>query len=148
MDLTTLFNRFYIRIMIFSIIFFALIFATTYFSMRIFMDQQASSCLDCSYLKDTLFFSLFSLLVIPFVLLILEKAKIGKALFLLIISAVFLLMAFINNFILFKDRVSSWSSYSTKDEIMATLAQSYLFMLTGCIVVLLIFYKMYRKDEA
>ncbi|TCO31126.1 hypothetical protein EV200_101574 [Pedobacter psychrotolerans] len=138
---------YYIRIAIFSIVFFLLVFATTYFSMRIFMYQPASSCLDCSYLKDTFFFSLFSLLIIPFVLLILDKAKISKTLFLLIISVVFLLIAFINNFNLFKDRVSSWSSYSTKDEIVATIAQSYLYMVTGCIVTLLIFYKMYGRDK-
>lgn len=148
MDIPALFTRFYTRIIIFSIIFYILIFATTYLSMQIFMYQPASSCLDCSYLKDTLVFSSFSLLVIPCVLLILDKAKISKVLLSLIISAVFLLMVFINNFNLFKDRVSSWSSYSTKDELVATIAQSYPYMLTGCIVTIFIFYKMYRKDGA
>ena len=138
---------YYIKITILSVIFFLLIFGTTYFSMRDFMYQPASSCLNCSYLKDTFFFSLFSLLIIPFVLLILHKAKIRRTLSSLIISVVFLFMAFINNLNLFKDRVSSWSSYGTKDEIVATIAQCYPYMITGCIVAHLIFYKMYQKAQ-
>ena len=138
----------YSRITIFALIFFLLTFATSYLSMRNFADQPAASCMDCSYLKDVFFFSLFSILIIPIVLFILDKRKINTLPLSLIISAVFLLTTFINNLNLFKDRVSSWSSYGTKDEIVATVAQSYPYMITGSIVIFFIFYKMYRRDKA
>lgn len=115
--------------------------------MRIFADQPAASCLGCSYLKDTFFYSLFSLLVIPFVLLLMTKAKITHTLFSLIISLIFILIAFVINFNLFTDRVSSWSSYNTKDEVVAILYQSHPFLLTGSIIVFIIFYTVYKTKK-
>ena len=140
-------NMHYIKIILFSFVFFILIFAATYLSMQMFADQPSSSCLDCSYLKDTFFFSVFSLFVIPFVLLTMNKVKINRTLFSIIISALFILIAFINSFNLFKDRVSSWSSYSTKDEVIATIFQSYLYTFSGSIIVFLIFYTVYKTDK-
>jgi len=137
----------YIKIIIFSIVFSLLIFVTTYLSMQIFADQPAASCLTCSYLKDTSFLSLFSLFVIPFVLIFKTKAKISHTLFSLIVSVIFILIAFIINLSLFNDRVSSWSSYSTKDEVIATIAQSYLFIITGSVIVFIIFYTGYKTDK-
>ena len=138
---------YYIKIIILSIVFSLLIFVTTYLSMRTFADQPAASCLGCSYLKDTFFFSLFSLFVIPFVLLLKNKAKINPTLFSLIISVTFLFIALIINFNLFTDRVSSWSSYDTKDEIVATIYQSYPFIITGSIIVFTIFYTIYKIEK-
>ncbi len=137
---------FYIKIMTFSIVFSMVVFATTYLSMRIFADQPSAGCLGCSYLKDIIFFSAFSLLTVPFILLIMRKAKINKMLFSVIISTIFILIVFINNFNVFRDRVSSWSSYSTKEEVLATIFQSYLYMITGGIIVFLIFYKVYKIE--
>ena len=137
----------YIKIIIRSIVFSLLIFVCTYLSMRTFADQPAASCLSCSYLKDTFFLSLFSLLVIPFVLLFLTKAKITHTLFSLIVSVIFILIAFVINFNLFIDRVSSWSSYNTKDEVLATAYQSYPFLLTGSIIVFIIFYTVYKTKK-
>jgi len=115
--------------------------------MQIFADQPAASCLTCSYLKDTSFLSLFSLFVIPFVLIFKTKAKISHTLFSLIVSVIFILIALIINLSLFNDRVSSWSSYSTKDEVIATIAQSYLFIITGSVIVFIIFYTGYKTDK-
>jgi len=137
----------YIKIIIRSIVFSLLIFVCTYLSMQTFADQPAASCLSCSYLKDTFFLSLFSLLVIPPVLLFLTKAKITHTPFSLIVSLIFLFIAFIINWNLFYDRVSSWSSYSTKDEVIATIAQSYPFILTGSVLVFIIFYTGYQTDK-
>jgi len=135
------------KVTLFSLIYCLLIFVTTYLSMRTFQDQPAASCLDCSYLRDTFFFSLFSLAVIPFVLWILNRLKMNGTLSSLIISVVFLANATLNNLNLFIDRVSSWSSYSTTDEILASIAQSYGFTLTGGAITFLIFWKKYFLIE-
>ena len=136
-----------IKIMIFSILFFILIFATTYFAMQRIADQPSSSCLDCAYLKDTFFFSFPSLVLMPFVLFIMKKIKINKLLFSIGIAALFVIMAFTIDLNVFKDRVSSWSSYSIEDEVIATLFQSYLYTLTGGGLVFIIFYEFYKTGK-
>lgn len=138
---------YHLKRLLFSIAFFVLIFATTYLSMHDFADQPSATCMDCSYLKDVFFFSIFSLFLFHFVLFIMNKAKINKTPFSLIISAIFILLIFINNFNLFKDRVSSWSSYSFKDEVIATILQSYPYVMTGGIIVSAIFYSFYKIDQ-
>jgi len=136
-----------IKIMLFSLLFFILIFASTYLAMQSFADQPSSSCLDCAYLKDIFFFSFLSLFIMPFLLFIMDKRKINKLSFSIGIAALFVIMAFAIDLNVFKDRVSSWSSYSTKDEVIATLFQSYLYTLSGSGLVFIIFYQFYKTDK-
>ncbi len=138
---------YYTKAIFFSTLFFLLVFVTTYFSMQSFADQPAASCLDCSYLKDTFFFSVFSIPLILPTLLIINKSKLNSSVSALVISAIYLAIVFINNLYQFKERVSSWSSYHIQDEIIATLSQSYLFMITGGVIVFLVFSKFYKNKE-
>jgi len=135
---------YYTKTIFFSILFLLMVFVTTYFSMRSFADQPAASCLDCSYLKDTFFFSVFSLPVILPALLIINRSRLNSRISALVISAIYLTIVFINSLYLFKERVSSWSSYHIQDELIATLSQSYLFMMTGGVIVFIVFYKFYN----
>ena len=137
----------FIKIIIFSIALFLLIFATTYLSMRIFADQPSASCMECSYLKDTFFYSTFSLLITATVLLAMSRAKINKTGFAVLISLIFIFIVLINNVVIFQDRVSSWSSYSTKDEVVATILHSYPWMMTGSLIAFLIFYFAYKVED-
>ena len=135
---------YYIKTIFFSILFLLLVSVTIYFSMLSFADQPAASCLDCSYLKDTFFFSAFSIPVILPALLIINRSRLNSSIAAFVISGIYLAIVFINNLYLFKDRVSSWSSYHLQDELIATLSQSYLFMMTGGLIVFLVFYKFYK----
>ncbi|EDM37987.1 hypothetical protein PBAL39_16219 [Pedobacter sp. BAL39] len=137
----------FIKIMTFSIILFILTFVTTYLSMQIFADQPSASCMGCSYLKDTFFYSVFSLMTIPFVLLLMNRVIINKTRFAVVITVVFIFIVLMNNVSLFQDRVSSWSSYSTKDEIVATVFHAYPWMITGSFIVFLVFYSTYKVPD-
>jgi len=124
-----------------SVIFFALVFVTTYLSMQYLSLQPSSSCMDCSYIKDVLFFSIISIVTIPLMAWIQKRAKLGKVALSLIIGAVFVGIVFFSSLILFQDRASSWSSYSTGAELLAVLFQSYPYLIVGAIITFCVFYK-------
>lgn len=124
-----------------SVVFFALVFVTTYLSMQYLSLQPSSSCMDCSYMKDVLFFSIISIVTIPLMAWIQKRAKLGKVALSLIIAAVFVGIVFFSSLILFQDRASSWSSYSTGAELLAVLFQSYPYLIVGAIITFCVFYK-------
>ena len=124
-----------------SVVFFALVFVTTYLSMQYLSLQPSSSCMDCSYMKDVLFFSIISIVIIPLMAWVQKRAKLGKVALSLIIGAVFVGIVFFSSLILFQDRASSWSSYSTGAELLAVLFQSYPYLIVGAIITFCVFYK-------
>ena len=124
-----------------SVIFFALVFVTTYLSMQYLSLQPSSSCMDCSYMKDVLFFSIISIVIIPLMAWVQKRAKLGKVALSLIIGAVFVGIVFFSSLSLFQDRASSWSSYSTGAGLLAVLFQSYPYLIVGAIITFCVFYK-------
>ena len=124
-----------------SVVFFALVFVTTYLSMQYLSLQPSSSCMDCSYMKDVLFFSIISIVTIPLMAWIQKRAKLGKVVLSLIIVAGFVGIVFFSSLSLFQDRASSWSSYSTGAELLAVLFQSYPYLIVGAIITFCVFYK-------
>ena len=124
-----------------SVIFFALVFVTTYLSMQYLSLQPSSSCMDCSYMKDVLFFSIISIVIIPLMAWVQKRAKLGKVVLSLIIVAGFVGIVFFSSLSLFQDRASSWSSYSTGAELLAVLFQSYPYLIVGAIITFCVFYK-------
>ena len=127
-----------------SVIFFALVFLTIYLSTQYLSLERSSSCTDCSYMKDILFFSVISLFVIPLMVWIQKRAKLGEILLSTIIGGVYVCVVFFSVLNLFQDRVSSWSSYSTSDELLAVLFQSYPYLIVGAIVTFFVFYRIVK----
>ncbi|MEJ2880579.1 hypothetical protein [Pedobacter sp. GR22-6] len=135
----------YIQTAIGSAVFFTLVFITTYLSMKYLSLQPSSSCLNCAYLKDVFFFSLISLFVVPLLILVQKKARLSIVVMSLTTASVFLIAVFFNNFNLFQDRESSWSSYSTDAELLAVLLQSFPYLTAGAIITFFIFYKLLKS---
>jgi hypothetical protein len=137
----------YARTAVASLLFFAAVFTTAYFSMTYLSLQPSSSCMDCSYLKDVLVFSSISLVVIPLMMFIQKKTKIGNVWISLIIGILFFVVVFFINLSIFQDRESSWSSYSTEDELLSVFFESYLYLIFGGIVISVVFYQIFKSWE-
>ena len=124
----------YYKILLFTFLSFILSFFTTFFSMKEYSSAVSSSCLECSYFRDVFLYSSFILIIIPILLFFLRKIFKKKLFFLLLFSFVFLLLVFFNNLSIFIDRVSSWSTFSSEEEIFATLSVSYLSLISSAIL--------------
>ena len=131
-----------------SIIFFILVYVTTYLSMDYLSSQPSSSCMDCSYAKDVFFFSIVSLFVIPLLVLLRKKVRLGRAVLAGLTLFIFLAIVLFNNLNLFKDRESSWSSYSYEDEVIATIFQSYIHLIIGGVFVLVLSYNYFKQNKS
>ena len=134
----------YGKTLVASVIFFALVFLTTYLSTQYLSLQPSSSCMDCSYMKDVLLFSMISIFMIPLVAWIQKRAKLGKVVLSIVIGVAFVAIVFFSMLNLFQDRVSSWSSYSTGDELLAVLFGSYLYLTVGAFITFFVFYKILK----
>jgi len=121
-----------------SVTFFALVFITIYFSAQSSSLQPSSSCLDCSYIEDILFFSIITTLVIPLIILIQKRAKLKQVLLSIIIAAIFFIIVFLGTLNVFQDRVSSWSSFSTSEELLSVLFESYPYLFLGTVIIFLL----------
>ncbi|TDO23785.1 hypothetical protein CLV32_0070 [Pedobacter duraquae] len=134
----------YGKTLVASVIFFVLVFLTTYLSTQYLSLQPSSSCMDCSYMRDVLLFSITSIFVIPLIVWIQKRAKLGKVVLSIVIGAAFVAIVFFNMLNLFQERVSSWSSYSTGDELLAVLLDSYLYLTVGASITFFVFYKILK----
>lgn len=124
----------FLQIIIFTCIVFVLFFVTTYFSMLQFSQDMSSSCFNCSYIRDVIIFSIIGCILILILSLFLKRI-LKKQLFIVItIVLAFSLLLFLNNYNIFVDRVSSWSSYSTIDEIYSTLHISYIYIIISSLL--------------
>ncbi len=117
-----------------SLIFFVFLFTTSYLSMRSFSDDVSSSCMDCSYWSEVLFYSVICTILIAVILFAADKLNFKKFINPIIII-LFLVLTFFGNMSIFSDRVSAWSSYSTQDEIIAVLSTSGLQIVIGAVLL-------------
>jgi len=120
-----------------------------YWAMGYLSDRTSSSCLDCSFVVDTLFVSLFSAVLIGLIFILISRIK---NLYLKLILG-FLLFASWWLFIDYSDfveRESSWSTYLFEEEIQITLIQSFFpILIMSVIVIFILNYKFFiNKNEA
>lgn len=123
-----------IRKIILIIAIYILTFFSTYFSMIEYSNAISSSCMDCIYIQDV---ALFSLIVLPFFYILpflFEKMNVKKNIRLIILTIVFIFIVLNNNWSVFIDRVSSWSTYTKIDEITATIQSSYTIVMISALM--------------
>lgn len=133
----------YLKTIGISSIIYVLSCLVTYFSMISYSGNQSSSCLSCSYKKDIFGFSIYLIVIFFLLLTFLRKRKIFKRnkIYSIILTTIFIVLTFLNNYNIFVDRVSSWSSYTSEGELISVLSGSYLYLITGGIIVFFILYK-------
>lgn len=136
----------YISITIFTSVVFVLFFLSTYFSMLKYSDNMSSSCFECSYLRDIIVFSIIGCILILIISLVLKKLLKNKLLSSIISTILFSFLLFLNNYNIFTDRVSSWSSYGLMDEVLSIIQTSYL-QIVICSLLFWFLIKMNRKNE-
>lgn len=102
--------------------------------MQQYSNQISSSCLNCSYNKDVFLFSTYISLI--FIILILLKKTWKKNWNISIyFTAIFLIGVFFNNYQIFLDRVSAWSTYTLSDELLSVLASSLIYLTISAALV-------------
>lgn len=120
-----------------------------YWAMGYLLEKTSSSCLDCSFVVDTLFISLFSAVLVGLIFILIS---IIKNLYLKLILE-FLLLAswwFFIDYSEFVERESSWSTYLFEEEIQIILIQGFFpILIMSVIVIFIINYKFFiNKNEA
>ncbi len=106
-----------------------------YWAMGYLSDRISSSCLDCSFVVDTLFVSLFSAILIGLIFILISRIK---NLYLKLILE-FLIIAswwFFIDYSEFVERESSWSTYLFEEEIQITLIQGFFPILIMSVIVI------------
>lgn len=132
----------YYKIIISTIIVYILACFSTYFSMHEYSDEISSSCFNCSYKRDA--FLLSSYISLIFILLVLLEKILKKNWNISIFfSFVFLILVFFNNYNIFSDRVSAWSTYTLSDELLSVLSSSYLYLSISTMLVFILL-KLYK----
>lgn len=127
-----------LKIIIFFVIVYLLSVFTTYFSMIDYKDTVSSSCLECSLVRDVFLLPVFSSIVLAFLFFVLKKILKKRRLFTVIIVLLFIAFSFLNNYYIFVDRVSAWSSFSLEGEIMGVLSDSYLYFIISGVILFVI----------
>ncbi|MDN3694524.1 hypothetical protein QWZ06_20770 [Chryseobacterium tructae] len=126
--------RYIKNIMLFAIV-YTLLFLTTFFSMKEYSSDVSASCVDCSYLRDVLIFSFFSSIIIMILFFFVKKVVKRKQLISIVVIITFLISVLINNYNIFVDRVSAWSSFSFEGELMGVISSSYLYTIISVILL-------------
>ncbi len=138
--------RFKKTITLFILIFF-FTFIQSYWFMYEFRNSLSSSCLNCGFLEENIFVSfVFSVILISmFSVINYVKIKTNYKTILKIISIIF--VWFFINIEIFRDRESSWSTYSFSNEIYYTIRLS-VFPMFLLIIVLLFLEKKTRSNSS
>lgn len=113
----------------------------SYFSMVEYANNLSSACMKCSYARDVILYSLYLLPLFFITIFLLKKKKKNNNLVLITVSVAFSFFIFLNNLNIFIDRVSSWSTFSSGEEIYITLQYSYSFLILGIVFFFLILKK-------
>ncbi len=137
----------YIKIIMFFFVVYTLFFLTTYFSMKNYSNEVSASCLDCSYLRDVLFFSLFSSIILTFLFFLFKKLIKRKLFISIVVVIIFSISVLVNNYNIFVDRVSAWSSFSFESEIMGVVSSSYLYTIISTILLFFLINKFKWVDN-
>lgn len=123
-----------LRKIIFSTVSYILAFLSTYFSMIEYSSVISSSCMNCIYIQDVASYSLMVFPFFYFLTFFFEKINVKKNIRLVIITMVFIFIVLNNNLNIFIDRVSSWSTYTIIEEILATIHSSYVIVMLGALM--------------
>lgn len=123
-----------LRKIIFNIATYILAFLSTYFSMIEYSSVISSSCMNCIYIQDVASYSLMVFPFFYFLTFFFEKINVKKNIRLVIITIVFIFIVLNNNLNIFIDRVSSWSTYTIIEEILATIHSSYVIVMLGALM--------------
>lgn len=93
----------------------------SYISLFKYKDQPSSTCMNCTYLDEILGYSsvVFSILLVG---ILNEKYKKTKASLIIIL---FIASCLSVNFSMFTSRVTSWSTFTTTEELLSTLELSF-----------------------
>lgn len=124
----------YYKIITSSLIIYILACFSTYFSMQEYSNQISSSCLNCSYNKDVILFSTYISLIF-IILILLKKAWKKNWNISIYFTAIFLIGVFFNNYQIFLDRVSAWSTYTLSEELLSVLASSFIYLTISATLV-------------
>lgn len=124
----------YYKSLIFAFIIYILASFATYFSMHVYSTDISSSCFECSYKKDV-FLSSIHISVIFLLLILLKNILKKKWSISIFFTIIFAILVFFNNYNIFVDRVSSWSSYTFTEELLSVLSNSYLYLGISTILV-------------
>lgn len=123
-----------LRKIIFNTVSYILAFLSTYFSMIEYSSVISSSCMNCIYIQDVASYSLMVFPFFYFLTFFFEKINVKKNIRLVIITIVFIFIVLNNNLNIFIDRVSSWSTYTIIEEILATIHSSYVIVMLGALM--------------
>ena len=93
----------------------------SYISLKEYINQPSSTCMNCNYLEEIMG---CSLVVISIVLILVLNDRYKKTKNFLIIM-LFIICCLSVNFSIFTSRVTSWRTFTTKDELLSTLELSF-----------------------
>lgn len=127
----------YSKKVFFFLLILGLAYFTTYFSMYEYSKERSSSCFDCSYQGDIFISSLFSSIILMMIFLLLKRL-IKKEIVVFFFIVAYLIIISFNNYNIFVDRVSSWTSFSLKGELIGVFSNSYLYLIVSSSIVLVI----------
>ncbi|WP_264743357.1 hypothetical protein [Chryseobacterium oryctis] len=102
--------------------------------MQDYSESPASSCLDCNYATDVLFFSFLGTVLLTILLFIIKKLIKNKLAVSVVVTIGFLVMTIMINHSLFVDRVSSWSTFSFNEEIAYVIRESYSYIIIASVL--------------
>lgn len=127
-----------LKILMFFVIVYLLSVFPAYFSMIDYEDTVSASCLECSLLRDVFVLPVFSSIVLTFLFFVLRKMLKKRMLTSVVIALLFIAFSFLNNYYIFVDRVSAWSSFSLKGEILGVISDSYLYLIISAAILFVV----------
>ena len=132
-----------LRHMLFLILIFILDYVFIFLSMQKYKNNISSSCLECSLERDIFIYLIIGISVF-YILFIVLSMIIKKKYYLYGAIIIFLLSLFYYiDYVIFVDRVSSWSTYCIEEIFREILMGSYIYipivLLTYIILVKLLF---------
>lgn len=102
--------------------------------MQEYSNEISSSCFNCSYSRDIILSSAYISLI--FIILIFLKKTLKKNWNISIyFSVIYLILVFFNNYNIFLDRVSAWSTYTLLDEFLNVSSSSFLYLNISAVLV-------------
>lgn len=94
----------------------------SYITLKKYKEQPSSTCMNCNYLEEIAGYSLVVFSILLVLILNDRYKKIKKNL----IITLFIICCLSVNFSIFISRVTSWSTFTTSDELLGTLELSFL----------------------
>lgn len=117
-----------LRHMLFLILIFILDYVFIFLSMQKYKNNISSSCLECSLERDIFIYLIIGIIVF-YILFIVLSMIIKKKYYLYGAIIIFLLSLFYYiDYVIFVDRVSSWSTYCIEEIFREILMGSYIYI--------------------